>query len=406
MTRWTSALLGDLCEFRTGLWTGKKPPYATAKVLRNTNFGKGHVLDFSDVAEIEVEERHLFSKTLRENDIIVEKSGGGPKQPVGRVVLFKNFPSGTYSFSNFTSSLTVKDKESLLPEFLYRYLMHFYELGETEKMQSHSTGIRNLNFDSYKKIAVPLPPLREQQRIVGILDQALEGIAKAEVYAERNRANGEELFTNAFDDLLAKRCQNTPISSLASIADFKNGLNFNRSSKGQVIKIVGVADFKNNFWTPDKLAEVQIDASLSEAYELRDNDILVVRSNGNKELIGRCILARGVEGKTSHSGFTIRVRPNSDAVDSEYLTHFMKSSAVRRALVASGDGANISSLNQKALSSVMVPLPPVSVQREIVKDLSVLGEKIGQMKLNMDKKSSEIDNLRKSVFHLAFSGNI
>lgn len=296
-----------------------------------------------------------------------------------------------------------KFSDKLSPRFLL-YGINKY-LKDIEDVTAFTT-VKHLSAKQISAINFPVPPLSEQQRIVGILDQAFEGIAKAKANAERNLANAKELLANAFDDLLALRCQDAPIAPLDTIAEFKNGLNFTRSSKGEVIKIVGVADFKNNFWTPEQLDEVQIEGSLSEAYELRDDDILVVRSNGNKELIGRCILARGVKGKTSHSGFTIRVRLHSDEVDAEYLTHFMKSSAVRKSLVASGDGANISSLNQKALSSIIVPLPPVSVQRDIVNDLSTLGEKIGQMTAIISQKSSAIDELRQSILHQAFSGNL
>lgn len=296
-----------------------------------------------------------------------------------------------------------KFSDKLSPRFLL-YGINKY-LKDIEDVTSFTT-VKHLSAKQISAINFPVPPLPEQQRIVGILDQAFDGIAKAKANAEQNLANAKELFANAFDDLLALRCQDAPMAPLDAIADFKNGLNFTRSSKGEVIKIVGVADFKNNFWTPNELDEVQIEGSLSEVYELRDNDILVVRSNGNKELIGRCILAQGVKGKTSHSGFTIRVRPYSDEVDAVYLTHFMKSSAVRKSLVASGDGANISSLNQKALSSIIVPIPSVAVQQDVVNGLSMLGEKIGQMTAIMDQKYSSIDDLRQSILHQAFTGNL
>ena len=286
--------------------------------------------------------------------------------------------------------------------------LRYFLISKLEKYAETKTGaaIPHLDLKGLREEKIPVPPFSEQQRIVGILDHVFEGIDEAKANAERNLANAKELFANAFDELLNHRCQDALMAPLDAIANFKNGLNFTRSSKGEVIKIVGVADFKNNFWTPDELDEVQIEGSLSEAYELRDNDILVVRSNGNKELIGRCILARGVKGKTSHSGFTIRVRSHSDEVDAEYLAHFMKSSAVRKSLVASGDGTNISSLNQKALSSIVVPIPPVSVQRDIVNDLSMLGEKIGQMTAIMAHKYRAIDELHRSALHQAFSGNL
>src|SRR5882724_7847363 len=82
-----------------GLWTGKKGPFVSAAVIRNTNFtGSGRV-DYSDVAVLQVEEKQLSSRRLSPGDIIIERSGGGPSQPVGRVVFFER-DDGVFSHSN------------------------------------------------------------------------------------------------------------------------------------------------------------------------------------------------------------------------------------------------------------------------------------------------------------------
>jgi type I restriction enzyme S subunit len=285
-------------------------------------------------------------------------------------------------------------------KFSLRFL---YYLLKSLDLPALARGVKpGINRNDVYRIEAPTPPLPEQQRIVAILDQAFENIAKAKANAKRNAKSADDLGATMFEDLLANRASDAPTASLSEIAEFKNGLNFTRSSKGEVIKIVGVADF----WTPDDLDEVQIEGNLSDAYELRDNDILVVRSNGNKELIGRCVLARGIAQKTSHSGFTIRVRISSGGVDPEYLTHFMKSGAVRKKLVASGDGANISSLNQKALSSVTVPIPSLTEQRVLVAELDAASEKTRQVASVLARKSIAVDQLQQSLLHQAFSGSL
>jgi type I restriction enzyme S subunit len=181
---WEEKKLGEVCEFRNGLWTGKKTPFQKVGVIRNANFTKDCFLDYSNIVYIDVEQKQFQTRQLIEGDIILEKSGGGPKQPVGRVVIFDK-KDGDFSFSNFTSSIRVKDKNNLDFNFLHRYLFFEYISGATEKMQSHSTGIRNLRFDEYKEIPIPLPPLTEQKVIVQRLDalraetQRLESIYRA-----------------------------------------------------------------------------------------------------------------------------------------------------------------------------------------------------------------------------------
>ena len=85
---WEIKTLGEVCNFHNGLWKGKKPPYETVSVIRNTNFTKDGHLDDSDIAVLEVEEKQFSKRQLEYGDIVLEKSGGGPKQPVGRVIIF------------------------------------------------------------------------------------------------------------------------------------------------------------------------------------------------------------------------------------------------------------------------------------------------------------------------------
>ena len=105
--------LTDESVFSThnGLWLGKKPPFVRAGVIRNTNFTPLGTIDFSDVAELDLEAKQLKTRRLESGDIILERSGGGPKQPVGRVVYFAGSPR-VWSFSNFTTAIRVVDRSA------------------------------------------------------------------------------------------------------------------------------------------------------------------------------------------------------------------------------------------------------------------------------------------------------
>jgi type I restriction enzyme S subunit len=111
------------------------------------------MLDDSDIAYLDVEAKKLDKRRLQFGDIILEKSGGGPKQPVGRVALFDK-EEGEFSFSNFTAALRVCDADELDFRFLHRFLYWVHLSGVTEGMQSHSTGIRNLDGEAYKAIKI------------------------------------------------------------------------------------------------------------------------------------------------------------------------------------------------------------------------------------------------------------
>ena len=117
------------------------------------------------MAYLDVEKHQFESRKLQYGDLILEKSGGSDKQPVGRVILYDN-EEGDFSYSNFTSMLRIKDQSVIIPQFLYYALLYVYLSGETQSMQKQTTGIHNLIMDKYLAIVVPVPPIKEQVRIV------------------------------------------------------------------------------------------------------------------------------------------------------------------------------------------------------------------------------------------------
>lgn len=219
---WNEVKLADCCDFANGLWKGKKPPYMTVGVIRNTNFSTNGQIDYSKIAYLEVEVSQYSKRCLEYGDIILEKSGGGPKQPVGRVVSFEK-KEGDFSLSNFTSLIRVKDAKVINFKFLHK-LLHFYYLsGMTEGMQRQSTGIRNLSFKEYKEIPIPLPPLPEQERIVSILDKAFEGIDKAIAQTEQNLASARELFESYLNNIFTQKGDDWVEKKLTEIGKVSTG---------------------------------------------------------------------------------------------------------------------------------------------------------------------------------------
>ena len=94
---------------------------------------------------------------------------------------------------------------------------------------------------------------------------------------------------------------------LGSIADFRNGVNFTKANFGQGIKVINVKDFQERFKPSyEELGEINPNGVVRENDLLKENDIVFVRSNGNRQLIGRSLLIKGASDPISHSAFTIR----------------------------------------------------------------------------------------------------
>lgn len=125
-----------------------------------------------------------------------------------------------------------------------------------------------------------------------------------------------------------------------------------------------------------ELAEISEDVVKENDY-LQNGDIIFVRSNGNKELVGRCMLIENPPMRTTYSGFCIRARiKNRELFDSKFLTYHFKSGGFRTAMAGNAVGANIQNLSQGRLSAYTAYIPSIETQRRIADILSAYNDLI------------------------------
>jgi type I restriction enzyme S subunit len=159
-----------------------------------------------------------------------------------------------------------------------------------------------------------------------------------------------------------------------SVAQFRNGINYLAADAGDTVKVVGVGDFRDRLTlsTFGELSTVTIGGVLAAEDELRDGDLLLVRSNGSKDLVGRCLLVKNPPRGITFSGFTIRVRVDASVVIPEFVALvFQGGSLKNRLLLAGGGNGNIANLSQGLLREVELPVPSIASQRAILAATSV-----------------------------------
>lgn len=157
---------------------------------------------------------------------------------------------------------------------------------------------------------------------------------------------------------------------IQDIATLSNGINFRKSAYTSGVKLIGVSDFKDRIY-PDFGSLQEVNAKVVKKNDfLHKGDIVFVRSNGNKELVGRCMLI-DKEIPVTYSGFCIRLRLNDTALyDPTYFTYLFKSRDFRKAMSGTAVGANIQNLSQGRLGSYEFECPTIDVQHRIATILS------------------------------------
>ena len=158
-----------------GLWRTDEDDFINVCVIRSTEFSDYGAICFDKLEPMPVKKSQYKTRKLFPGDIILERSGGGPDQPVGRVCWFER-EDGEYSFSNFTSCIRVQSNNIIMPKFLFYFLEYYWEMGGTDRIQNQTTGIRNLDYDLYKMIKIPIFEIQIQKQFILNIEQILDSI--------------------------------------------------------------------------------------------------------------------------------------------------------------------------------------------------------------------------------------
>ena len=414
MSKWEWKKLGEVCDSINGLWKGKKEPFIKVGVIRNTNFTKNCKLDLnpSKLEFLDVEKKQYDKRKLLFGDLIVEKSGGSEKQPVGRVVLFEE-KEGEYSFSNFTSVLRIKNDDEIECHFLHLQLYKLYLDGVTKQMQSATTGIHNLDFDQFKDLSIGIPPLSEQKRIVKFLDEEFSKIETLKTNAETNLKNAKELFETTLEKELNPLSRHSERSEESS-AELPSGWEWktlgdvcekisdgsHNPPKGTAANEYKMLSSKNifndclNFDDPRFLTKEEFDLE-NKRTNVKKGDILLTIVG----TIGRCCVFLEDEPVVFQRSVAV-LKPNVSLVYSRFLMYGIIALNIEKL----GRGAAQKGVYLKQLSNISIPLPPLSVQKEIVARLDKLSENVKRLEANYKQIIANCDELKKSILKKTFEG--
>ena len=269
--------------------------------------------------------------------------------------------------------------ENLNQDFLLYFIKSNGTMGIINTLATGTVRL-NLKLSMLKEFPITVPPLSDQQSIVEELNTINELIRLKKEQLDDYDKLSQSIFSEMFGDPIENE-KGWEVKKFSEVASFKNGLNFGKNENGYSYKILGVGDFKNNYVVNSSLLEyINLNDELSSDYFLKPEDIVFVRSNGSKELVGRCVSVDCTE-PTTYSGFCIRCRLDENSgVLPMYLLYVCKNKGIREYLTQSGRGCNISNVNQKILNSTDIIIPPVSKQELFIQRIELIEQQKDEIK--------------------------
>ena len=249
-----------------------------------------------------------------------------------------------------------------------------------------------INWRDLKDLEFELPDLDTQKELAEVLWAINDTIESYKKLISVTDELVKSQFLGEFGDPVANpmHWKTTPLLEMGKC---KNGMNFSTKDSGFDISCLGVADFQSRLTIHEDtpLSGISLNEMPGEDYLLKNGDIVFVRSNGNKELVGRSVLVKFTDRIATFSGFCIRFRKEANCLNEIYLLHLLRMDSVRKKL--RGRGANVQNLSQQTLANIDVPLPPLPLQEQF----ATLVRQSDKSKFELEQALSELTATYKRI---------
>jgi type I restriction enzyme S subunit len=375
---WQTKNLGDLCQ----VIGGGTPPKNKAKYY------------LGDIPWATV--RDMRSEVITETECKITKEAVKCSAtniiPKGNVVIATRVGLGKVCLLGQDTAIN-QDLRGIVPidlkvlsvRFLFWWLKSIADSIVTEGTGATVQGVK-LPF--VKSLQAPVPPLTEQQRIVGILDEAFDGIATAKANAEKNLQNARALFESHLQSVFTQRGTGwveATVDKISTNLDSKRvpiTKNVRTSGEYPYYGASGIVDYVGDY--------------------IFEGDTLLVSEDGANLLARSTPIAFSVSGKywvNNHA----HILKFENMETQRFVEFYLESIKLDEYIT----GAAQPKLNQKALNSIPIPIPKsVKEQGKMVESIESLQEETQRLESLYQHKLAALDALKKSLLHQAFTGNL
>ena len=319
--------------------------------------------------------------------------------PTGTVILSSRAPIGKTAIAGCKMCCNQGFKNLICSDAIYNEYLYFFLKSKTDYLNSLGRGatFKEISKSIVENIEIPLPEVNQQKEIA----EKFKKLEQLISLRKQQLAKLDELVKARFVEMFGEPVQNPNCWKTENLLDLgycKNGMNFHRDDCGTEIHCLGVGDFKNHSTIRDvgSLPFISLNELPTSEYLLQDGDIVFVRSNGNKELVGRCLAIYPAKIPVTYSGFCIRYRLTSNKITVSYLLRVLKADSVRKKMT--GRGANIQNLNQQILAQLVVPIPPLSLQNQF----AAFVERVDQQKQTVQQGLEKLELMKKALMQEYF----
>lgn len=283
------------------------------------------------------------------------------------------------------------------PQFLLRFLKSDAALAQYAILGTGSIERRkNINFEAFSRLSIPIPPLAEQQRIAGVLNQTTSILELARQEVREIDESRSALFESLFP------ASNYPVSTIGNFfseTQYGSSKKSGEAGKYPMLRMGNLSSTGSISYSD--LKYLDLEEKEINKYTLRNRDILFNRTN-SKELVGKTAVYYGEGDQVAYAGYLIRCRTN-DLATPEFISGFLNSRIGKAQLFQRAKAiVGMANINAKELRTLRIPSVPVAEQEKYTS----VSRQLEDLRLAVEKKIEKLEELQKSLSTRAFAGQL
>jgi type I restriction enzyme S subunit len=414
-TGWTAVRLDDLCDLNPRDSAPATPDALVSFVPMPAVCEKeGTILPHQHRPFAEVSKGYT---RFRDEDVIFAKIT--PCMENGKIAIARGLHNGTACGS--TEFHVLRSRGSVLPSYLWRFLRQSEFRQLAERHMTGAVGQRRVPVQFLRDTAIPLPPIAERRRVVAKLDalSARSGSARTELDRIRDltKRYKQAVLAAAFRGDLTADWRVTNNASFrdswrdSSLGELAVDVRYGTAAKCHyepkatpVLRISNVAAGRIN--TAD-LKYATFDRKAIEKLSLQVGDLLVIRSNGSLDLVGRAALVTEDVSGYLYAGYLIRFRFDQTRVDPKFAVLAFEEPSLRAGIERLGKSTSgVNNINSEQLRNLHLPVPSLQEQKEVVSRVDVAFAHIDSLTADAARATALLDRLDQAILAKAFRGGL
>ena len=320
----------------------------------------------------------------------------GNRNRIGNAQLIRN--DADFLFASFLIGAKPKSDSGLRPDYFFRWL-------SSEQVQSYlsasaegTTGLSNLSHSFFKSMSIPVPPPKEQAAIARILDAVDTVLERTRETVQSVEVLQGVVLEDAFASLDTEHCR---LGTFATEVRYGTSVASNDKAHGNpVLRIPNVVGDRLAL---NDLAFVELSEPDVERLKLADGDLLLVRTNGNPNYVGRSVVFRRPDNRTwVYASYLIRVRLKDELLPDFVNTYLGLERGRRQLLQRVTTSAGNHNINANSIRLIRLPVPPPAEQERLAELAAAFRNRCDALMAMVDA----LQNLKKFLMHDLLTGKI